>query len=276
MKKVIIIGGDNRQIKLRECLMRHGFEVDLFNAGDKIENISLYEYVVLPIPVSKDGVNIYCSDKKIQVSIDELCSNLSSQQIVFGGMIGESLKKILREKHINYNDILENENFVIGNAHLTAQGCLRLLLENTEKYIVGSKALVIGFGKVATALSMSLKALGLDVYIAARSSKQLQIAKCFGYKTVKLSNIASSIYYFDYVFGTVPANVLNKDSVNLLRSDCIYFELASAPYTAKKEDFITLDKKYVFGGSLPGKYLPQASAEMLSNCILQYISRQKE
>lgn len=276
MKKIIIVGGDNRQIKLRECLIRHGFEVDLFNTGDKIEDISLYEYVVLPIPISKDGVSIYGSDKNFSVSIDELCCNLSPEQNVFGGMIGESVRKKFHEKGICYKDIQENENFVIGNAHLTAQGCLRLLLENTEKYIVGSKALIIGFGKVASALSMILKSLGLDVYIAARSSKQLQIAKCFGYKTLKLSNIASSICYFDYVFGTVPANVLTKDSVNLLRDDCVYFELASAPYTAKKEDFIALNKHYVFGGSLPGKYLPQASAQMLSDYILQFISRQKE
>lgn len=276
MKSVIIIGGDERQIRLKNCLVSHGIQTELLNGKNNSQSISSYNYVVLPIPVSKDGVNIYSSDKDFSMTVNEVMEKLTKAQIVFGGSMNQEFKTKLKEKDIEYYDILEDENFIISNAHLTAQGCLRLLLENTGEYIPGSKALIIGFGKVASALSMSLKAMGLDVYIAARSENQLQSAKCLGYKTVKLSNIGSCVYYFDYIFGTVPSNVLTKETINLFRDDCVYFELASAPFTAKKDDFIKLNKKYVFGGSLPGRYLPSASGRLLCDYIMQFISRQKE
>ncbi len=276
MKKILVIGGDKRQKVMAETLRSEGICTDFLLSSDDLKKAALYSYIILPVPVSKDSVNIFSAEKGFNLPLDSLIEHLSASHTVFGGGFSPKMKKSLEDKGVNFYDFLEDENFVIGNAHLTAQGSLRLLLESTENYIVGSKALIIGFGRVASALSLTLKAVGIDVYIAARSSRQLQLAKCLGYKTVRLSNLGGFIYYFDYIFGTVPSKVLYSDDINLMRDDCIYFELASAPFGADKEDFIKHGKGYVFGGALPGKYLPAASGRLLCDYILHFISKQKE
>lgn len=276
MESFIIIGGDKRQKELIKCLSSHSFRCRYLAKDEKCEDISEFTHVILPVPVTKDGINIYCDDSTYNFKLCDIIGALNKNQVVIGGAMSGKLKDSLKEKEIGFYDILNDEDFAISNAYLTAQGCLRLLLESTQDYIPGSKVLIIGFGRVAFALSLILKAIGVDVYIAARSTKQLEKAKYLGYKTIKLNSIEGSIYYFDYIFGTVPKTILTYDIIRQIRDDCIYFELASKPFTANRQDFISLGKKYVFGGSLPGKYLPTGSGKLLYEHIMQFISKQKE
>lgn len=276
MESFIIICGDKRQKALVKCLRDSSFKVSHLTKGEQLKDISLFSHVVLPVPTTKDSVNVYSDDGTVSVKLREVIDALNENQELIGFGFSEEIKEMLEERNIAYYDISSQDNFAVNNAYLTAQGCLRLLLDSTEDYISGSKALIIGFGRVACALSLSLKALGLDVTIAARNAAQLQKAKCLGYKAIKLGSLEHSIYYFDYIFGTVPKTILTYNSVKLIRDDSIYFELASKPYTANKEDFTSLGKRYVFGGSLPGRYLPIASGKLIYEEIMQHISRMKE
>lgn len=276
MESFIIICGDERQKVLMKCLKDSSFKVSHLTKAEQLKDIPLFSHVVLPVPATKDSVNVYSDDGTVSVELRRVIDALKEDQELIGFGFSEEIKTILEERNIAYYDISDEEGFAIGNAYLTAQGCLRLLLESTKDYIPGTKALIIGFGRVAQALSLTLKALGMDIHIAARSTEQLQKAKCLGYKTVRLNSLDASIYYFDYIFGTVPKTILTYNSIKLIRDDCIYFELASKPYTANKEDFTSLGKHYVFGGSLPGRYLPAASGKLLYENIMQHISRIKE
>ena len=97
---------------------------------------------------------------------------------------------------------------------------------------------------------------------------QLLSASLSGYKPLKLSSVSSCIFIFDYIFGTVPANILKADDIKAVNDDCVYFELASAPFSALREDFERYNKKYVMGSALPGRYLPYASAMLIADFIL--------
>lgn len=276
MDSFIIIGGDKRQRVLAQHLLSGAFETYHLKEKESIKSIEGYSCVVLPLPLSKDGIDIYSDDSQHKIKLWDVVDAIKPYQKVFAFGLNDEVKTALSERKVDYYDFLCDDDFALSNAYLTAQGCLRLLLESTQDYIPGSKALIIGFGKVALALSCFLKGLCVDVYIAARSTKQLQKAKYLGYKTINLNLLEKSVCYFDFIFGTVPKNLLTPSCIKLLKDDCIYFELASAPYTANKEDFLSLNKKYVFGGSLPGRYLPDASGRLLYECIMQQTLRQKE
>ncbi|MBQ7294927.1 MAG: hypothetical protein IJW86_01910 [Clostridia bacterium] len=279
MDNFLIIGGDKRMKVLYETLLSKGIEASHIGNMKDLSAFSDYDYyanIILPLPVSKDGRRIFSSDSNFELTFEKLTEHLMPIQKVFGGGFHGRLKALFDNKKIEYCDIMLDEDFIEANAYLTAQGALRLLLENTEDYITGKKVLIIGFGRVAAALASVLKAVGLDVYIAARSSKQLKKASYFGYKTVKLSNIGAYICFFDYIFATVPSKVLSLYDISLIREDCVYFELASAPFSADKSDFDTQSKKHVSGAALPGKYLSTASGKLIADYILQFISAKKE
>ena len=127
------------------------------------------------------------------------------------------------------------------------------------------------FVTIRHTLAKKLNSNGIEVFITARNKRKLSLAGIYGYKTIGLSSIKSCIYLFDYVFGTVPANILDVSDIYNLKDDCTYMELASYPFTAKEEDFRLFNKKYINGSALPGRYLPLASGKLLADFILNNI-----
>lgn len=268
--RFLIIGGDDRQLYLKRKFDENFYDSFHLRRPDDIsalDDIDNYSHIILPVPVSKDKLTVYSSDPLV-LNLNVLRDKLQACHIVFGCGFSDEFLNCLEDKNITYYDFMKDKTFKLLNAHLTAQGALRDLLNNTDDVITGKKALIIGFGDVAKTLAVKLKAVGLEVHIAARNKDQLSIAALNGYKTIKLDMIRKSIYMFDFVFGTVPFNILLVDDVKAMGEDSVYFELASAPYTAEKAFFKSFGRKYVLSSSLPGKYLPKASANIIYDFIL--------
>ena len=267
MDSFIIIGGDKRQRVLGQTLEESGKKVFYMANSENLDNIDDYTHIILPVPVTRDGINIYSDDKNFKLSLEMLIEKITSAQKVFGGGIPSVIAAALKNKGVTCSDFLKNERFLVDNALLTSQGALRLLLTSTEKYIPLSRILIIGFGRVAAALAAVLKALNAEIYIATRNPFQLESASCLGYQTVNLANLTQVIADFDFIFGTVPHTVLKGEIVSAIKDDSIYFELASKPFTACEDDFRTCGKRYVDGGALPGKYLSEASGRLIAEYI---------
>ena len=227
----------------------------------ELDNIGEYSDVILPIPVSKDGFTVY-SDNRLDLRLDSLYGAIQPHQRVYGGGVKTDCSNLVF-------DLMKNPSFKLINAHFTAQGTLRLMLENTDEFIIGKKALIIGFGDVATTLAHMLSNLGLMVVTAMRNPYKRCEAKALGYEAVSLDEISNVIDGCDYIFGTVPATVLTKNHIREMKTDSVYIELASAPFTADKSIFEKYSKNYIFGGGLPGRYLPKASAELIADYILK-------
>lgn len=268
--RFLIIGGDGRQLHLKRRL-----DADFYDAFhlrypadiSALYDIELYSHIILPMPVSKDSLTVYSSDS-LPLSLDELRDKLQPCHIVYGGGFSDSFLGYMEDKSITYYDFLKDGSFKLFNAYLTAQGAMRELLDNTDDTVTGKKVLIIGSGDVAATLVEKLKALGLDVYLAARNKSRLTSARLNGYKTMSLEMIGELIYMFDFVFGTVPFNILTDADVKAMGEDSVYFELASAPYTADKSLFERFGKRHILSSSLPGKYLPKASSEIIYDFIL--------
>ena len=227
----------------------------------ELDNIGEYSDVILPIPVSKDGFTVY-GDNGSDFVLDSLYGAIQPHQRVYGGGVKADCSNFVF-------DFMKNPTFKLINALYTAQGTLRLMLENTDDYIVGKKALIIGFGDVATTLAHMLSNLGLKVVTAMRNPYKRCEAKALGYEAISLDKIDNVIDECDYIFGTVPANILTQKHIILMKNDSVYIELASAPFTADKSIFEKYSKNYIFGGSLPGRFLPKASAKLMADFILK-------
>ncbi len=272
MKSIIIIGGDKRQTELKNLLSTQGFRCKHINSCDTNENSSRIkkdDILVLPVPISKDKENIYSSDGKFILKLNEILSRLDETNLIFGGGFSAAVKAYLEEKNIPYFDYLDCEEFVFYNAYLTGLSALKLLYENTSEDIRNKKVLVTGFGRVARYTAIALKKTECDVYIAARNRLQLAEARCMGYKTIDLKFVTSFIYIFDYIFNTVPDNIFSSEDAKHMKG--MYFELASAPFGVKTEYFEGKENNYVFGGSLPGKYLYSSAANVLSDITVKHI-----
>lgn len=267
----LIIGGDKRQQYLKKRLEAEFYSVfHIRYPADvsELKKIESYSHIILPVPISKDKRSIY-TDDKLDIEINELMRKIKACHIVYGTGFDSKFLDFFEDNSITYYDFMKDKAFKLFNAYLTALGTVRLMLESTDDIITGKKALIIGFGDVAKTLAEKLKALAVDVRIAARNQSQLTNAEFCGYKTMALESIGESISKFDFVFGSVPANILTFNDVINMGEECVYFELASSPYTADSEHFTKAGKKYILASGLPGKFLPKASSDILYDFILK-------
>lgn len=271
--KILIIGGDNRCEYLKSYFENKGKlcchiqrQKDLF----LLEKADEYGVIVLPVPVSRDS-KYFFSAYDLKLKITDVAEKINIHHKVFCGAAGDEIKALFKEKTTFVCDFMNDEAFSYYNACLTAQGALRLLLENTQEYIKGKRCLVIGYGKVGETLCDVLSAQGCDVYVAARKPLALIRAQNRGCTAFKISFIPRCIYLFDYIFGTVPANILGEDTVSHIGDKALYFELASPPFTAEKRHFDKYAKTYIPAPALPGRFTAEAAAKGIGDFILENI-----
>jgi len=265
-EKIAVIEHNDVQTELYKLLVQNGIiceKINLINTPLTKEYMKGFDKIVLPFPSKKQNIS-FLSEKDVSIS-----DFFSKAQTVIGGMIDENIKKELSGAEIEFFDYFETESYVLKNAYITAQGVLRLLFENTKGIITGKTALVTGFGRIGESLAVMLKNLGLKVFVAVRSNIQTAKASSMGFDVIKISQIKSSVFYFDFIFNTVPFTVFSKNDVKHIKDTAVYFEIASSPFGAEKDDFITADKKHIQASALPGKLYPQAVAENIYEFITE-------
>ena len=269
--RILILGGDERQRKMKKLFESDQYDVESITEPEqamKLDSaIKKAQAVILPLPVSRDGNKVYSDKSELTIPLARVIDGLDERKMLFAGIIRENLKTKLDERNIPYFDYYTDEAFKSRNAFLTAQCALRLTLDNTDEYLVGKRALVTGFGRVAKATAELMSRVGLDVYVAARNEAQKATAYALGYKVLDIYDLESVIRIFDFIFNTVPAHIFFEREIGLMKDSALYLELASKPYGAKPEYFEKLKKQYLPAPSLPGKYCGTSAAEAIYRSI---------
>lgn len=262
--EVAVITNNRVQKEVAALLQKKGVNSVGVEASDEKsvkEAFADCKKIVLPFPSTRSNLVFLSEDKAIS-------DYFSHEHTVIGGMIRDDLKAELEKNEIKFYDYFENEAYVLKNAHLTSQGALRLLLENTEEFLVGKRVLVTGFGRIGKSLAIMLKSLGMKVFVAVRREEAAAEALACGFEVFSFKALSGTLFYYDYIFNTVPSSVFSYRDVSRIKETAIYFELASSPFGAEKKDFELLGKNYVHGGALPGRYYPKAVARNIVDYIL--------
>lgn len=128
---VSVVGGDLRQLTLARLLKAEGYHVFMYGFDKNIQlddsecetDIDFVlgaDIIILPVPVTFDGITINSPYADIPLTVEEFLKNTNPSAIVFGGQIQPNLQKALEENHIAYRDYLKREELSIKNAVPTA------------------------------------------------------------------------------------------------------------------------------------------------------------
>ena len=93
----------------------------------------------------------------------------------------------------------------------------------------GSKALIMGYGRIGRILAHKLRGLHSDIYISARKYEDFAWINAFGYKGIGYDELDKVISEFDVVFNTVPVLLLDKNRLQKLKQNVVIIDLASNP-----------------------------------------------
>ncbi len=280
IKKILTVGGDERMLYTSQCLVNNGFDVEIY-AELPVEGFELSvtgnksidsaaaraDGIILPLPVSRDGVHLNdCS-----LTLSELSAAIERGQTVFAGMMDSTLKSGFFKKGIRVFDYFEREELAVNNAVPTAQGVIKIAMDNMKITVHNSRCAVTGYGKTASVLADMLSALGAQVTVAARKCSDLARARTRGLSAVSLGELAKSASDFDLLVNTVPSLVLDCAVLSALKKDCLVIDIASAPYGTDLACAKELDLNVKVPGSLPGKTAPKTAGEIIADAILNII-----
>ncbi len=274
-----VIGGDGRQEKLARMLAEDGHSVTVFgiDAGRLPKAPSLGEAVrdaqciVLPIPVTREGGLLNAPRLQEVYTMEEVLGFATPRQVFVGGKVPQDVALLADKNDITLVDYVEREDFSVRNAVPSAEGALQLAMENTDRTVFGSRALVIGYGRIGRVLARLLAALGARVSVSARKQEDFAWIEAEGYRQLDTRKLEGKLPEFDMVFNTAPAMVLNEKLLEELPPACLVIDLASAPGGVDRDAAQTLGLKFLWALGLPGKMAPHSASAILRDTVYHII-----
>jgi len=277
-----VVGGDKRNIALAEMLFMLGHKVKMYGftnyeretpmqCKNIYEAISSAKYVIGPIPCAHGGVlNAPFSDKPILV--EDLFRLIKPEQTFIAGYIKPSTIVLADKYGVNAIDMLSREELLVQNAIPTAEGAIKIAIEETDITLHGNNMLVIGYGRIGTVLSAMLRGMGAEVSTVVNTGRAAALAKSCGHRAIMFEDMESNLKEADVIFNTVPNILLDKRNMKHIRKSTVIVDLASPPYGVDVNDARDFGLKVLFTNSLPGKVAPVTTAGYILETINHIIA----
>lgn len=291
---IAIIGGDKRTAYMAPLLAKEGYQVACFgtayqfterdkttthyfnkaildriyNAASLKEAVDGAQNIICGMPFAQNN-NLYHTNANENLPIAELQRCLRKKQRVFGGMIPKRFRHHCEEREIRCFDFMEDEELTLFNTIATAEGVILEALLHKDTNLHKSKALVLGYGKCGRILADKLKGLSAYVTVCSRDPQELALADTFGLEILSLEELSSVINQFEYIFNTIPAQVLEKEQIKRLQQDALILDISSGQGCIAPEEVAALEGHFYRCTGLPGKYAGYSSACRLVKYVLE-------
>lgn len=282
--KIAVIGGDRREEVLVENLAEKGYKLlvlsdrplkgpGLFISSDIEKVIKDADIVIAPMTSTDEEGFLKNTFVEERIQLNSEFFNLMKKEALFLiGFVLPDLKKLLEDKGINYIELSRLDELAILNAVPTAEAAIKIAIEETDITIADSNVLVYGLGKTGLSLAWRLKLLGANTYGVTRNKAAIARGKDLGIKMLTYDTLAEHLPEMDILFNTVPALIIDRESIALLKEDALIIDLASAPggtdFTAAREKGI----KAILAPGLPGKTAPVTAGKILAELIPDIIN----
>ena len=269
--KIVFIGSDMRMQYACDYISRCGYDASIISFNNDsavdhdrvIKTVHASDVIVLPAPVSNDGINIRGTESKSgSLKIADVIENVKSNSVVFAGKLSEALIK-----KINYINYLEDEEYLLDSAYLTAEGTLGHLLSEYPKALAKSSIVLTGWGRIAKYLYKQLESYTKNITVVLRNQETAKKLIADNISVRDFSYPDKAIKQCDILINTVPAGVITRETLSKLDKDTYIIDLASLPggvdFDAAKEFGITC--KHLL--ALPGKCAPVSAGYSLGKCL---------
>lgn len=241
---------------------------ELENRGYKTDTLGLFEndsgniknadVILLPVPTTRDGKNIFCPQSNKVVPLDAINQSNPDTLILSCGY---------SFKNLNCVDYFKRDDFCLLNAVPTAEGAIAQAITDTPFCIWKSKVLVIGCGRVAKILIDRLNGLKCDITVSARKTCDFAFLDALGIKYMHTSDVAKKAKDFDIIFNTIDVTLFYEfDSLE----NCYLYDLSTngcLDFKKAKENNIKAQKL----PGIPGKIAPITAGKIIAQTVNELI-----
>ena len=268
-KRLLAVGGDRRCLFMAEELSRKGYQVDTLGLKPEDEQTwqpAEADALLFPYPFAvrngcvptMTGLTIHPEDvlARAKPGIPVLAGK-GLEGYVHGDW---PLKRYMDDKVLN--DI---------NAALSAEAAVCEAMQRTERSLMEMRMLVTGYGRFGRSLAQKLKALGAQVWVAARREEQRTLASAEGMHAISIADMANGIGEMEMILNTIPARILTETAIGKLKSEAWILELASAPYCFDPEQARDLGLHFEVLPALPARYAPASAGKALAEAAVRML-----
>lgn len=254
--KILIIGGDKRMLYAKSYLETEGFETDTLGLiNEDSGDIMKADIILLPVPSTRDNININCPLTHKIIPIDILKGVPENTFVLSGGL------RLSRANFVNYLDL---DSYAILGAVPTAEGAIHCAIEKTDFTLWGANILIIGYGRVSKILANRLLGFGCNLTVSARNNTDFSYLDALKINRIHTREVPKKINDFDIVFNTIDVPILNGNGVS---SNILIIDLSSKGCFLTNEDKANLIKL----PAIPGRIAPQTAGQIIAQTVIQQI-----
>lgn len=271
--KILIVGGDRRFDAAEEVLKNNGYFVSRLSEGTGSEKeLKDARVLLLPLPYTADGVTVYQPDGKDPIPLSALYRSFHPGITVLCGKADAEIRSEIEKSGAVLIDYNAEEDFAVKNAVPTAEGAISIAIDLLPVTLNGSRALILGFGRIGKLLAAYLRGFGAVVTVGTRKPSDLALAAAYGYGVVPFSEISEAVKEKEVVFNTVPVPVLTKKHLNGVSRGTVLIDLASKPGGIDRQAASELGLKVIWALSLPGKTAPVSAGRYVAETVMRLLS----
>ena len=245
----IVLGGDARMLALAALLRQKGFTAK-HCAEPVAEALAEARNIVVNCP------------PKCGITMEEILALTPSDARVW--LCGPLPWDDPRAVNLWADEALQRENAV-----LTAEGAVCAAMRALGRSIRGLRCMVIGWGRIGSALTEILVALGAKVTVVSRRIVHRHRAISRGAEAIALDDIPIALPGAELVFNTAPSMILDADALSHADESAVLIDLASPPYGIDLRAAWRMGLRAWREPGLPGRYCPRSAAEALYRAILR-------
>ncbi len=215
--RVVVLGGDGREVHIAERLAQDGHESVRYGQASTESNgvhvaltlshaIGGAEWLVLPSP-GLNGDIVYAPDAPEPIIIDR--NLLQQSHAGAGGIVmgrsNQTLDEIASAMDIPIFQLKDDAGLATRLSTGVAEGVVRLLIEITRRILREHRILVVGYGVTGAVITDYLIAAHCVPQVAARHPRALERARQCGAIPVGYEDRIDEMSSCDIVINTVPS-----------------------------------------------------------------------
>jgi dipicolinate synthase subunit A len=159
----------------------------------------------------------------------EILSTAAEGAMLFSGRITPRMHEWAKGTPVAMISYGEDDPLAILHAVPTAEGAIKVAIENTETTLLGLNTLCIGLGRVGMSVAQAFEGMKAKVTLAARNPSQLARAWAMNTTPLALKDLGARIGEFPLIVSSASGLVLTRDILEKVDPKALIIDLCSPP-----------------------------------------------
>lgn len=264
---VAVVGGDIRMLEHMRLARSAGAKVQHYGsvpganevagepqAASLADAVKGARIISCPIPGLGDDDELYAkyTSEKLRLTTDVLKGAASNAMLLtcYSTPHMDEWANDASVKIIPYGD---DDALSVLHAVPTAEGAIKIAIENTDDTLLGMDVLCIGFGRVGISVAQAFESMKSRVSLAARDPAQLARAWAMNAYPIELRDLSNHIGKFGLIVSSTSGRVLGQELLARTRPDAVIIDLCSPPGSVDFDAAKALGRKVIWARGQAGR-----------------------